>query len=105
MPKYFSHVCDFLIEKVDHPNKFSEFRTISLSNLSNKITSNILCFRLAGILPQFIHENRTGFVKGRSTSENIMLDKEITHSIKQPNEGDNVVNKLNMTNAHDRGSW
>lgn len=78
MPKYFSHACLFLLPKIDHPNKFSEFIPISWSNFSNKIISKILCFRLAGILPQFISENQSGFVKGRSISENIMFAQEIT---------------------------
>lgn len=34
-----------------------------------------------------------------------MLDQEITHSIKQPNEGDNVVIKLDMVKAYDRVAW
>ncbi|WMV24651.1 hypothetical protein MTR67_018036 [Solanum verrucosum] len=42
---------------------------------------------------------------GRSISENIMLAQEITHGIKKPNEGDNVVIKLDMTKAYDRVSW
>ena len=93
LPKYFSHACLVLLPKIDHPNKLSEFRPISLSNFSNKIIPKIFCFRLAGILPQFISENQSGFVKGRSISENIMLAQEITHRIKQPNECDNVVIK------------
>ncbi|WMV45632.1 hypothetical protein MTR67_039017 [Solanum verrucosum] len=42
---------------------------------------------------------------GRSISENIMLAQEITHGNKKPNEGDNVVIKLDMTKAYDRVSW
>lgn len=56
-----------------------------MSNFSKKIISKILYFRLAGILPQFIFEGYSGFVKGISIFENVMLSKEITHSIKQHN--------------------
>ena len=105
LPKYISYACLVLLPKIDHPNKLSEFRPISLSNFSNKIISKIFCFRLAGILPQFISENQSGFVKGRSISENIMLAQEIIHLIKQPNEGYNVVIKLDMAKAYDRVSW
>ncbi|KAH0765178.1 hypothetical protein KY285_001049 [Solanum tuberosum] len=73
MPKFISHACLVLLPKVEHPNKFTEFRPISLSNFSNKIISKLLCLRLAPILPQFISENQSGFVKGQSISENIML--------------------------------
>ncbi|WMV32822.1 hypothetical protein MTR67_026207 [Solanum verrucosum] len=34
-----------------------------------------------------------------------MLAQEITHGIKKPNEGDNVVIKLDITKAYDRVSW
>ncbi|XP_015160445.1 uncharacterized protein [Solanum tuberosum] len=37
MPKFISHASLVLLRKVDHPNNFSEFRPISLSNLTNKI--------------------------------------------------------------------
>ena len=49
LPKYISYACLVLLPKIDHPNKLSEFRPISLSNFSNKIISKIFCFRLAGI--------------------------------------------------------
>lgn len=105
IPKYFSHSCLVLIPKVDHPSRFSEFRPISLSNFTSKIISKLLCLRLAPILPDLISENQSGFVKGRSISENIMLAQEITHSIKKPKPGDNVVIKLDMAKAYDRVSW
>lgn len=34
-----------------------------------------------------------------------MLAQEITHGIKNPKEGDNVVIKLDMAKAYDRVSW
>lgn len=34
-----------------------------------------------------------------------MLEQEITHSIKNPKEGDSVVIKLDITKAYDRVSW
>ncbi|KAH0695796.1 hypothetical protein KY289_013278 [Solanum tuberosum] len=105
MPKFMSHACLVLLPKIEHPNNFSEFRPISLSNFTYKIISKILCLRLAPILPNLISENQSGFVKGRSISENIMLAQEITHYIKKPQEGDNVVIKLDMAKANDRVSW
>ncbi|XP_015168633.1 uncharacterized protein [Solanum tuberosum] len=105
MPKFMSHACLVLLPKVEHPNKFNEFRPISLSNFTNKIISKLLCLRLAPILPLLISENQSGFVRGRSISENIMLAQEINHGIKKANEGDNVVIKFDMAKAYDRVSW
>ncbi|XP_055824261.1 uncharacterized protein LOC129892709 [Solanum dulcamara] len=105
IPRYISHACLVLIPKTEHPNKLSEYRPISLSNFTSKIISKLLCLRLAPILPQLISDNQSGFVKGRSISENIMLAQEIIHNIKKPNVGDNVVIKLDMAKAYDRVSW
>lgn len=105
IPKYFSHSCLVLLPKVDHPNKLTDFRPISLSNFISKIFSTLLTLRLAPILPSLISENQSSFVKGRSISKNIMLAQEIIHEIKKAKEGDNVVIKLDMAKAYDRVSW
>lgn len=76
MPKYFSHACLVLLPKVEHPNKLSDFRPISLSNFTNKVISKLNCLRLAPILPLLISDNQSGFVTGRSIFENIMLAQE-----------------------------
>lgn len=34
-----------------------------------------------------------------------MLDQEFIHSIKKPDEGDNVIIKLDMVKAYDRVYW
>ncbi|KAK6791450.1 hypothetical protein RDI58_010531 [Solanum bulbocastanum] len=105
IPKYISHACLVLLPKVQHPNKLSEFRPISLSNFTNKIISKILSLRLTPILPNLISPNQSGFMKGRSITENIMLAQEIIHQIKRPAIGSNVVIKLDMAKAYDRVSW
>ncbi|XP_049406447.1 uncharacterized protein LOC125870147 [Solanum stenotomum] len=105
MPKYMTHACLVLLPKVDHPNKLSEFRPISLSNFSNKIISKLLSIRISPILSNLFLENQSGFVRGRSISENIMLAQEIIQGIKKPKEGDNVVIKQDMAKAYDRVSW
>ncbi|KAK6803130.1 hypothetical protein RDI58_000914 [Solanum bulbocastanum] len=105
LPKYFTHACLVLLPKVKHPNKLAEFRPISLSNFITKIISKLICSRLAPILPDLISPNQSGFVQGRSISENIMLAQEIIHQIKKPAIGSNVVIKLDMAKAYDRVSW
>ncbi|XP_055835179.1 uncharacterized protein LOC129903657 [Solanum dulcamara] len=63
LPKFISHACLVLLPKVDHLNKLSDFRLISLSNFTNKVISKVLCLILAPILPQLISENQSGFVQ------------------------------------------
>ncbi|KAH0705908.1 hypothetical protein KY285_010432 [Solanum tuberosum] len=105
MPKFMSHACLVLLPKKEQPNNFSDLKPISLSNFSNKIISKLLSMILADIIPLLIADNQSGFVRGRSITESIMLAQEITHDIKRPKEGDNVVIKLDMTKAYDRVSW
>ncbi|XP_049399716.1 uncharacterized protein LOC125863741 [Solanum stenotomum] len=105
IPKYFSHSCIVLLPKVKNPNKLSEFRPISLSNFTSKIISKLVSSRLSPILPSLVSLNQSGFVKGRSISENNMLAQEIIHQIKKPNIGSNVIIKLDMAKAYDRVSW
>ncbi|XP_015166869.1 uncharacterized protein [Solanum tuberosum] len=105
MPKLMSHACLVLLPKKEQPNNFSDLKLISLSNFSNKIISKLLSMRLAVIIPLLISDIQSGFVRGRSITESIMLAQEITHDIKRPKEGDNVVIKLDMTKAYDRVSW
>ncbi|KAH0769685.1 hypothetical protein KY290_013666 [Solanum tuberosum] len=105
LPKKIIHTCLVLIPKIDHPQSFSDLRPISLCNVSSKIVSKILNARLASILPRIISKNQTGFVKGRTILENIILAQEIISDINKPNRGGNMVIKLDMTKAYDRVSW
>ncbi|XP_069143473.1 uncharacterized protein [Solanum lycopersicum] len=60
---------------------------------------------LMSVIKSFYTDNQSGFVKGRSISENIILAQEIIHGMKLPKEGSNVVIKLDMVKAYDRVSW
>ncbi|XP_027158272.1 uncharacterized protein LOC113759893 [Coffea eugenioides] len=62
-----------LLSKVHQQKDFSQFRAISLCNFVNKIFSKILARRLAPILPKIISVNQSGFVQGRSISNNYLL--------------------------------
>ena len=102
IPKYLSHSCIVLLP---NPNKLIVFTSISLSNFTSKTISKIVSIRLSPILPYLISSNQSGFVKGRSISESIMLAQEIIHQIKKPNIGSNVIIKVDMAKAYDRVSW
>ncbi|XP_059289936.1 uncharacterized protein LOC132043485 [Lycium ferocissimum] len=78
LPRSFTHSCLILIPKTNNPQKFTEYRPISLSNFSCKIISKLL---------------------------NTRLSKELVHNIKKPNVNCNVIMKLDMTKAFDRMSW
>ncbi|XP_075103538.1 secreted RxLR effector protein 78-like [Nicotiana tabacum] len=57
------------------------------------------------ILPSLISPNQSGFVKGRSIFENVLLTQEIVTDIRLKGKLANVVIKLDMGKAYDRVSW
>ncbi|XP_059306396.1 uncharacterized protein LOC132057813 [Lycium ferocissimum] len=82
-----------------------EMILISLSNFVNKVTSRVLHGRLERLMPRLISPNQSGFVKGRSIFENILLTQEIVLDIRLREKPANVVIKLDMAKAYDRVSW
>nr|XP_016487821.1 PREDICTED: uncharacterized protein LOC107807882 [Nicotiana tabacum] len=80
-------------------------KSISLSNFINKLISRVVHDRLEKILPSMIPSNQSGFVRGRSIFENILLTQEIVTDIRLREKPANVVIKLDMAKAYDRVSW
>lgn len=102
LPRFFTNSCLVLLPKVEIPQTFLDFRPISLSNVIQKIISKIVNNRLTLILPNIISLNQSGFIKGRSIGENVLLAQEIIHEIKTVNKGGNVIFKIDMNKAYDR---
>ncbi|KAI3465769.1 hypothetical protein Pfo_022432 [Paulownia fortunei] len=91
-----------LIPKTENSKTWSDFRPISLCNVTNKIIAKILRNRLSNILPKIISPSQSSFVKGRIISDNILLAQEIMHSINAKRKYDNVALKLDMNKAYDK---
>ncbi|XP_060212132.1 uncharacterized protein LOC132639719 [Lycium barbarum] len=94
MPKYFTNTCLILILKVDSPQEFSEFRPISLSNVTQKIVSKVMNNRISKIITKLISQNQSGFVKGKPIGENVLLAQELIHDLKKYNKGKSHTLKL-----------
>lgn len=73
LPKCVPHTNLVLLLMKKEVTTFSDLRTISLSNFTNKIISRVIHKRLVGLLPSLISEEQAGFVKGRSIVENVLL--------------------------------
>ena len=53
------------------------WRPISFLNIDYKIVTKTIAGRISKILPKLIHEDQTGYVKGRNIGQNIRLVKDI----------------------------
>ncbi|XP_073024476.1 uncharacterized protein [Primulina eburnea] len=105
MPQGFTATTITLIPKVEGARAWSDFRPISLCNVTNKIISKLLYSRLRDVVERLVSPNQSGFVPGRMISDNILLAQELTHSITLPTRGGNVILKLDMAKAYDRVQW
>ncbi|PKU59602.1 hypothetical protein MA16_Dca023459 [Dendrobium catenatum] len=72
-PKFFSSTNIVLIPKKETTKFWNDFRPISLCTFFNKLVAKIISSRLMIYLPRIISSNHTGFVKGRSIFDNILL--------------------------------
>lgn len=105
LPRSITATSIVLLPKKDNPEAWSDYRPISLCNVSNKIFTKILSEGLAPILPKVIAPNQSGFVKGRLLNDNVLLAQEMFHELHRNNPTPNVALKLDMAKAYDRVQW
>ncbi|XP_074289594.1 uncharacterized protein LOC141614747 [Silene latifolia] len=95
-----------LIPKKKAPDKMSEFRPISLCNVTSKIVSKVLANRLKRFLGEIVSENQSAFTPGRLISDNILVAFELFHHMKNTRQGEgHMALKLDMSKAYDRVEW
>lgn len=91
-----------LVPKVQGAQAWTDFRPISLCNVTNKIISKLLYSRMSTVVGRLISPSQSGFVPGKMIADNILLAQELTHSLNLPTRGGNVILKLDMAKAYDR---
>ncbi|KAL0399846.1 UNVERIFIED_CONTAM: hypothetical protein Sradi_2327900 [Sesamum radiatum] len=105
LPKSFTATAISLIPKTDSPASWSEYRPISLCNVTNKICTKLMAIRLWRVLPKVLSLSQSGFTSGRLLSDNVLLAQELIYSLESRRADANVIFKLDMIKAYDRVSW
>jgi hypothetical protein len=99
-----TNIC--LIPKVDKPEFVSQFRPISLCNVSYKVLTKVIVNRLKPLIPLIISPYQTGFIPTRSIHENIVVAQEMIHSmLKMRGRTGYVAVKVDLAKAYDRLRW
>lgn len=96
-----------LVPKKTYALKVSDYRPISLRNVSMKIITKVLANRLSECLPQVISQSQSAFIKGRLFTDNIILAHKATHCIRKRSKGTEgfLSIKIDMSKAYDWVEW
>ncbi|KAL0445894.1 UNVERIFIED_CONTAM: hypothetical protein Slati_1717300 [Sesamum latifolium] len=103
LAKSFTATTISLIPKTYCPASWSEYRPVSLCNVTNKICTMLMTIRLGRVLPKVLSLSQSGFVPGWLLSDNVLLAQELIHSLESRRADANVIFKLDMAKAYDRG--
>jgi hypothetical protein len=99
-----TYIC--LIPKINNPSNPSEFRPISLCNVTLKIITKTIANRMKHVMPEIISPNQSAFVQGRLITDNTIIASDIFHYLNKTKRKSGYVGiKTDMAKAYDRVEW
>lgn len=105
LPESFNQAIITLLSKGDKDlTDPTNFRPISLINVDCKILSKILAARLETVLPRIVHKDQVGFIKHRSSADNVRRLLHLMWANKN-NPKPVVIISLDAQKAFDRVEW
>jgi competence protein ComGF len=105
-PRCFNETFICLIPKTNNPSAPSDFRPISLCNVTLKIITKTIANRIKKILPHIISINQSAFIQDRLITDNTLIASDIFHYLNHTTRKNEFVGiKTDMAKAYDRVEW
>jgi len=82
-----------------------DYRPISCCNVIYKVISKIIANRLKAMLPSFILQNQSAFVKERLLMENVLLATELVKDYHKDSISPRCAMKIDISKAFDSVQW
>ncbi|PNY14016.1 ribonuclease H [Trifolium pratense] len=96
-----TYIC--LIHKIKNPSSPSDFRPISLCNVTLKIITKTIANRIKHTLTDVISPNQSAFIKGRLITDNTLIASEIFHYLDHTKRKNGFAGiKTDMAKTYDR---
>lgn len=104
-PKGLNSTILALIPKKNEAQEMRDYRPISCCNVLYKVISKLIANRLKVILPKFIADNQSTFIKERLLMENVLLATELVKDYHKDSVSPRCVMKIDISKAFDSVQW
>ena len=95
-----------LIPKVEVPDRFSQYRPISLCNVTYKLLTKVLVNRLQPFLDSIIGPFQSSFLLERGTTDNAIIAQEVINLMhKSKRKKGSLAIKIDLHKAYDSVDW